>query len=82
MLRFAIEGRKQVKLELYKIDATYDPVFFRDKDAQSGKAREVIAPEEKRYPHYFRRLTPRRRSRSTEGGTESPSCAELPAGRS
>ncbi len=57
LLIFAMEGRKRVKLELYKLDSTYDPVFFRYKDLQTGEVKEVLTHEERKYPNYFRKFS-------------------------
>ena len=54
ILHFAIEGRKRVKSEIYKLDPTFDPVHFRYKDLETGEVTEVRTPEEIRYPHYFK----------------------------
>jgi ATP-dependent Lon protease len=53
LLRFAMEGRKRVKTEIYKIDRTFDPVQFQYKDMQSGETHEVETNEEKQYPIFF-----------------------------
>ncbi len=54
VLRFAIEGRRRVKMEIQKIDPTFDPVVFQYKDKDTGEVSEVITNEEKRYPRFFR----------------------------
>lgn len=65
VLRFAMEGRKRVKSEIYKIDSTFDPVDFFYTDKATGEEKHVLTPEEKRYPHYFK----------AAGHTESESTA-------
>jgi ATP-dependent Lon protease len=57
VLRIALEGRKRVKLELYKLDTTYDPVYFRYTDLETGDIKEVKTHEEMRYPGYFRKFS-------------------------
>ena len=74
ILHFAIEGRKRVKLEIYKLDPTFDPVHFRFKDLETGEITEVKTPEEIRYPHYFRHFDEENAPAPTEvakGGTAS-----------
>jgi ATP-dependent Lon protease len=56
LLRFAMEGRKRVKLELYKLDSTYDPVFFRYKDLSTGETMEVLTHEETKYHNFFQKF--------------------------
>lgn len=53
VLRFAVEGRKRIKTEIYKIDRTFDPVQFVYKDLASGESKTVYTNEEKRYPRFF-----------------------------
>lgn len=53
LLRFAIEGRKRVKTEIYKIDRTFDPVQFRYKDLETGETKDVVTNEEKQYPIFY-----------------------------
>jgi len=52
LLRFAIEGRKRVKDQLMRIDATYATVSFGYRDAD-GNASQVKTLEEETYPRYF-----------------------------
>lgn len=52
ILKFAMEGRKRVKDQLFRIDSTYADVNF----AYSGKAGKEVAVhtlEELQYPNYF-----------------------------
>ena len=53
ILVFAIEGRKRIKSEIYKIDPTFDPVKFHYKDLETGSIVGVNTNEEKRYPIFF-----------------------------
>ena len=52
LLRFAIEGRKRVKDQLMRIDATYEKVRFAYLDS-SQQTRLVKTLEEEEYPHYY-----------------------------
>jgi ATP-dependent Lon protease len=52
ILRFAIEGRKRVKDQLMRIDATYADVSFAYTDVESGQVRRVQTLEEKMYPQH------------------------------
>ena len=54
ILRFAIEGRKRVKDQLLRIDATYTPVHFAYTDA-SGASKAVTPLEEDEFPNYYHR---------------------------
>jgi ATP-dependent Lon protease len=56
ILKIAMEGRKRVKLELYKLDSTYDPVKFQYEDLESGELKAVKTHEEIRFPNFFKRL--------------------------
>ncbi|MCP4167885.1 MAG: BREX system Lon protease-like protein BrxL [Chloroflexi bacterium] len=52
LLRFAIEGRKRVKDQLMRIDATYAAVSFGYRDTD-GNTSQVKTLEEETYPRYF-----------------------------
>lgn len=52
VLRFAIEGRKRVKDQLFRIDDTYDETNFSYKNA-GGKEIFVKTLEEEQYPEYY-----------------------------
>ncbi len=52
LLRFAIEGRKRVKDQLMRIDATYGNVRFTYEDID-GNLKPVTTLEEKEYPGYY-----------------------------
>ena len=52
LLRYAIEGRKRVKDQLMRIDATYAKVSFTYKD-MAGKVATVTTLEEDEYPTFY-----------------------------
>ena len=52
ILRFSIEGRKRVKDQIMRLDATYANVNFQYLDS-SGKTYQVTTLEEEEYPHYY-----------------------------
>ena len=52
LLRFAIEGRKRVKDQLMRIDATYGNVCFTYVSA-GGEVKPVTTLEEEEYPGYY-----------------------------
>jgi ATP-dependent Lon protease len=52
VLKFAIEGRKRVKDQLFRIDTTYADVDFSYTD-KSGKVKAIATLEEFEYPNYF-----------------------------
>ena len=52
ILKFAIEGRKRIKDQLMRIDATYPKVAFTYHD-NSGQAMSVRTLEEEEYPDYY-----------------------------
>lgn len=52
LLIFAMEGRKRVKDQLLRIDATYKQVHFAYENG-SGESRQVKTLEEKEYPTYY-----------------------------
>ncbi len=53
VLRFAMEGRKRVKDQLMKIDATYPAVRFAYTRDDDGPSMPVKTLEEETYPQYF-----------------------------
>lgn len=53
ILRFAIEGRKRIKMQLMRIDATYPKVRFGYIKLSDGKEYTVKTLEEKEFPQYF-----------------------------
>jgi ATP-dependent Lon protease len=56
VLRFAIEGRKRVKDQILRIDATMPPVHFGYTEVDGGTWRDVFTAEEQEYPEsYYRR---------------------------
>lgn len=79
ILRFAIEGRKRVKDQILRIDATMAEVKF-GYDAVGGGWSAVTTLEEDEYPtHYHRgRPTTQASEDSTESGA-SPTPVEAPA---
>lgn len=52
ILKFSLEGRKRVKNQLMRLDATYADVNFRYSD-EAGNQNTVSTLEELEYPHYF-----------------------------
>jgi ATP-dependent Lon protease len=52
LLKFAMEGRKRVKDQLFRIDTTYPAVDFSYSD-NSAKSKYVATLEELEYPNYF-----------------------------
>jgi len=50
LLVFALEGRKRIKMEILKIDPTFDTVRFSYTDLQTGERKEVKTAEELKYP--------------------------------
>ena len=55
LLCFAIEGRKRVKDQLMRIDATYGRVNFAYTDTQ-GQSKAVTTLEEEQYPNHYHRV--------------------------
>jgi ATP-dependent Lon protease len=56
VLRFAMEGRKRVKDQLMRIDATYTPVHFNYTNIETGEIKRTKTLEEEQYPQYFSHL--------------------------
>lgn len=52
VLKFAMEGRKRVKDQLFRIDTTYADVNFAYSD-KAGKENPIATLEELEYPNYF-----------------------------
>ena len=52
ILKFAMEGRKRVKDQLFRIDTTYADVNFTYSD-KAGKEKPIATLEELEYPNYF-----------------------------
>ena len=50
LLVFAMEGRKRIKIEILKIDPTFDTVRFAYTDLQTGERKEIRTAEELKYP--------------------------------
>ena len=58
LLVFAMEGRKRIKMEVFRIDPTFDPVRFAYRDVQTGEIKEVKTAEELKYPMLTRERLP------------------------
>ena len=71
MLRFAMEGRKRVKDQLFRIDPTYEAVHF-TYQAPSGQLATVTTLEEEEYPYYYHQTVASEVSEAQETGRESP----------
>jgi ATP-dependent Lon protease len=52
LIEFSIEGRKRIKDQLLRLDATYAPVAFEFSN-QTGETRAVKTLEEEQYPRYY-----------------------------
>ncbi len=64
LLRFSIEGRKRVKDQLMRVDATYAQVSFTYSDAAGG-VKAVTTLEEEEFPSYYHK--------TVDGTAEDPS---------
>jgi len=64
LLRFSIEGRKRVKDQLMRVDATYAQVSFTYSDAAGG-VKAVTTLEEEEFPSYYHK--------TIDGAAEDPS---------
>lgn len=53
LLTFAMEGRKRVKDQLFRIDPTYDPVDFSFSDNETGAKISAKTLEEVQYPNLY-----------------------------
>jgi ATP-dependent Lon protease len=78
VLRCAIEGRKRVKDQLLRIDATYPEVRFAYLDA-AGQQRLVHTLEEDEYPHQYHRRVAVDDSAAAIAGTQGASAAVEPS---
>ncbi len=76
LLRFAIEGRKRVKDQLKRIDATYPDTDFYYQDVEGNKV-GVTTLEEAEYPSYYHR---RAMSKELDSGPEEHSSV-APSGK-
>lgn len=74
ILKFAMEGRKRVKNQIMRIDATYAEVDFSYTDKE-GKKTEIFTLEEKRFPGLAESSAS---SELTEEGEEPTPLAEKP----
>ena len=66
LLKFAVEGRKRVKDQLMRIDATYAKVHFAYLNT-AGQARPVTTLEEEEYPHYYQKTVESDQPSGTSG---------------
>ncbi len=78
VLRCAIEGRKRVKDQLLRIDATYPEVRFAYSDA-AGQQRLVNTLEEDEYPHQYHRRVALDDSTEAIAGAQGASAAVEPS---
>ncbi|MFY3002167.1 BREX system Lon protease-like protein BrxL [Achromobacter xylosoxidans] len=78
VLRCAIEGRKRVKDQLLRIDATYPEVRFAYSDA-AGQQRLVNTLEEDEYPHQYHRRVALDDSTEVIAGAQGASAAVEPS---
>lgn len=78
VLRCAVEGRKRVKDQLLRIDATYPEVRFSYSDA-AGQERLVHTLEEDEYPHQYHRRVAAGDSTEATAGAQSASSAVEPS---
>lgn len=78
VLRCAVEGRKRVKDQLLRIDATYPEVRFSYSNA-AGQERLVHTLEEDEYPHQYHRRVAAGDSTEATAGAQSASSAVEPS---
>lgn len=78
VLRCAVEGRKRVKDQLLRIDATYPQVRFAYSDA-AGQQRLVHTLEEDEYPHQYHRRVAVDDSVEATAGAQGASAAVEPS---
>ncbi len=86
LLEYAIEGRKRVKDQILRIDATMrdNPVRFRYSD-QAGMWHEVTTVEERQYPQLYRRSWDAKAADAGDGDLETytpPLVNSTPSSRS
>ena len=67
LLVFSLEGRKRIKMEILRMDPTFDPVRFAYTDLQTGERKEIKTAEELKYPMLTKDRLPPLRDQS-EGG--------------
>ncbi len=53
LLKFAIEGRKRIKDQLLRFDATFPRVRFRYIDCESGTETTIETSEQEQYPQHY-----------------------------
>lgn len=78
VLRCAVEGRKRVKDQLLRIDATYPEVRFAYSNA-AGQERLVHTLEEDEYPHQYHRRVAVDDSAEATAGTQGASVTAEPS---
>ena len=71
LLRFAIEGRKRVKDQILRIDATFDPVNFGYTD-KAGRLNLVTTLEEDEYPTYYGTASKQGEAPEADASTSGP----------
>ncbi|MBC7753677.1 MAG: BREX system Lon protease-like protein BrxL [Moraxellaceae bacterium] len=71
ILEFAIEGRKRVKDQLFRIDSTYAPVNFKFSSVKNNNEYFVQTLEEKEYPSFY--FKNKAASDGTEGTSQGKS---------
>lgn len=83
LLEYAIEGRKRVKDQILRIDATMrdNPVRFRYSD-QAGTWHEVTTVEERQYPQLYRRSWDAEAADAADGDLETHTPPLVSAARS
>lgn len=74
ILRFAVEGRKRVKDQIFRVDPTMADVKFGYLD-KAGEWRSVTTLEEDEYPTYYQQ---RRRKEDESGGTPDGETSKPP----
>ena len=81
LLMFVMEGRKRVKDNLMRIDATYDPVDFWFEDLETGEKTYVQTLEEKEFPDIYRSVKVDSRETPVEAvGSTSEAVQAAPSG--
>jgi ATP-dependent Lon protease len=77
LLCCAIEGRKRVKDQLMRIDATYSNVRFVYED-KAGKSHAVMTLEENEYPSYYNHIVESGSDQTADNNTRSQGDALAP----
>jgi len=76
LLVFAMEGRKRVKDQLLRIDATYPEVQFSYADRESQTKTSVATKEEREYPQHYWNRRPTENAPQSEGTAAEKSKSE------